>query len=311
MFLGTSEFAVPALRALAAAGERVSLVVTQPDRPTGRGRRLVPTPVKGAAEELGLAVFQPASVNAPESVERLKASSPEFLVVVAYGQLLKPDVLALARRAPVNLHASLLPLHRGPSPVAWTVLEGDRQAGNTTMVLEEGLDSGPVLLQDAFALDPRFTRGDLERELSHRGAALLVETLQRLRQGTVTPVPQDHARATWSRLLTRALRTVDWEADAAVVSRTVHALSPSPAVLVRARGRLVKLLRVERVEAPSGSEPGCVAALRREGPVVACATGGVLLAEVQPEGKRPMTGGDFVRGGGLAVGDTLGPPDDV
>ncbi|MDW7709825.1 MAG: methionyl-tRNA formyltransferase [Deferrisomatales bacterium] len=306
IFLGTAPFAVPSLEALIAAGEAVALVVTQPDRPRGRGQRTEATPVKAAAERLGLRVAQPEQVNAPETLEELRGLAPELLVVVAYGQLLRRPLLDLARRGAVNLHPSLLPRHRGPSPVASAILAGDDLVGNTTMLLDEGMDSGPVLLQESMPLDPEATRGEVEEHLAGAGGVLLARTLRGLREGAVRPVPQDETRVTVSRLLTRQMRPIPWDRSAGEVRRLVHALSPHPGALTLLGGRLVKILRVREVE--GAGPPGRVLELRREGPVVGCGAGSLLWLEVQPEGRRPMRGADFARGGGVAVGQVLEVP---
>jgi methionyl-tRNA formyltransferase len=303
VFLGTSEFAVPSLEALAASGEAVACVVTQPDRPRGRGLRLEPSPVSAAARALGLPILQPDDVNAPSFVSDLSALSPEFLIVVAYGQLLKVPLLAVPGAGTVNLHASLLPRHRGPSPVAWTIWQGDGEAGNTTMLVDEGLDAGPILAQRAFPLEPAATRGDLEERLSRDGALLLVETLRGVRRGEVVPTPQEAALATWSRKLVREMRPLDWRRSAGELRRQIHALSPAPAALAGVKGKQVKVLRVAEVSGEG--EPGRVLEAGRRGPVVACGQGALVLVEVQPEGRRPMGGADFARGGGVAAGDLL------
>lgn len=301
VFLGTSDFAVESLKALDESGERIALVVTQPDRPAGRGRILSAPPVKRTALALGLAVAQPENVNADETVARLRELAPEFLVVVAYGQILRRALLDVPARGAVNLHASLLPRHRGPSPVAWTILSGDLLAGNTSMLMEEGLDSGPILLQDSEPISPADTRGDLERRLSVQGARLLAETLARLRKGGVAIQPQESERATWSRLLTADMRPIDWSRPSAEIRRQIHALSPVPSAWGRVKGRAVKVLRVREAEA--AGIPGTVLACEEDGPLVACGQGAVVLTEVQPDGKRAMTGADFLRGGGVRAGD--------
>lgn len=304
VFLGTSAFALPCLEALLAAGERVDLVVTQPDRPRGRGRRLEPPPVKRLALERGLEVAQPERVNDPDVVERLRGLAPEFLVVVAYGQILGRPLLDLPARGAVNVHPSLLPRHRGPSPVAWTILEGDDRAGVSTMLVDERMDAGPVLLQRSFPLLPSTTCGELEEHLARAGADLLVKTLEGLRDGRVRPEPQDEARATYSRRIDRDLREIRWDEPARRVRARIHALSPRPgAVTSRARAG-VKVLRV--VERDDEGPPGTVVRLDRDGPVVACGRGAVVLLEVQPEGRRVMGGADWARGGGPREGEVLG-----
>jgi len=303
VFLGTSAFAVPSLEALAEGGERILSVVTQPDRPKGRGRHPEPSPVKSAAERLGLDLLQPETINDAEALTALQRLAPDLLVVVAYGQILRRAVLDLPRLGAVNLHASLLPRHRGPSPIVWAILEGDGEVGNTTMLMEEGLDSGPILLQEVLPLPAEATRGDLEAVLSSRGARLLRATVEGLRQHRVAPQPQDASLATWSRLITREMRPIEWDRPAAEIRRRIHALSPTPAALARVEGRLLKILRV--VEVPADGPPGRVLAVGRDGPVVGCGHGALVLREVQPEGKRPMSGADFCRGGGLRPGSVL------
>ena len=305
VFLGTAPFALPTLRALVGAGERVVLVVTQPDRPRGRGRSLQPPPVKELALHLGLPVIQPPRVNAPDAVERVASLRPEFLVVVAYGQILGKALLGAPSRGAVNLHPSLLPRHRGPSPVAWTILEGDRRAGVSTMLLDERMDAGPVLLQRDVPLLPSATRGEVEDHLGRIGAGLVVKTLQGLRAGTVHPVPQDEAAATYSRRIDREMRWIPWKAPAGEVRRRIHALSPRPGALAELRGGLVKVLRA--VEVPETGAPGVVLRVAREGPVVGCGTDAVVLLEVQPEGRRPMGGDAWARGGGIRPGEAFGP----
>lgn len=309
VFLGTSAFAVPSLEALVESGERVACAVTQPDRPRGRGRRSEPSPVKAAAAALGIPLLQPESVNDPEALRAVGASQPEFLVVVAFGQFLGARLLAVPRGGAVNVHPSLLPRHRGPSPVAWTLLCGDERAGVTTMLLDEGMDSGPILLQEAERVDPLLTRGELEASLSRTGAGLLVRTLRELRGGRLRPGPQDPVAATVSRLITREMRAVLWDRPAEEVRRLVHALSPQPGAATRLRGRLVKLLRVREVD--GAGIPGTWLGCGPGGPVVACGAGALEWLEVQPEGKRPMSGAEFARGIGGAVGEVLEGPWDA
>ena len=306
VFLGTAVFAVPALAALAGAGESLALVVTQPDRPKGRGRKLVPTPVKAAAECLGLPVFQPERLSDPGAVARLAVLQPEFLVVVAYGQLLCREVLALPLRGAVNLHPSLLPRHRGPSPVAWTLLHGDPQGGNTTMFLDEGMDSGPLLLQAMEAVAPDRTRGDLEESLARSGAELLVRTLAEVRRGELAPRPQNPAGVTFTERITRELRPIPWELPASQVRGRVHALSPVPGAVCRCDGKLLKVLRV--AEVLGDGPPAVVLDHDPLGPRVACGAGALVLVQVQPEGRRAMTGVEFVCGGGATPGSRLEAP---
>jgi methionyl-tRNA formyltransferase len=270
---------------------------------------MVPTPVQAEAERLGLPVFQPERLSEPGAVARLAALEPEFLVVVAYGQLLRHAVLDLPRRGAINLHPSLLPRHRGPAPVAWTLLHGDPEGGNTTMFLDAGMDSGPLLLQAAQAVPVNATRGDLEESLARSGAELLVRTLEGVRRGEIAPRPQDPAGVTTSQRITRDLRPVPWELPAPRVRGRIHALSPAPGAVCRCDGKLLKVLRV--IEGAGGGAAATVLGHDPGGPRVACGEGSLVLEQVQPEGRRAMTGAAFLRGGGAPVGSRLEVPWDV
>ncbi len=301
VFVGTGDFAVPALKRLVKEGERVLLAVTQPDRPKGRGRALVPTPVKAAALELGVEVFAPEKINSPESIARISSLAPEFLVVVDYGQILKKEILSIAPGGALNIHPSLLPLHRGPSPVAWAILSGDRVTGVTTMLMDEGMDSGPILMQHEVPFGPEQTLGSLSPLLAQIGSEMIAATLRGLREGSVLPRPQDHARATFSKMIDKSLQMADFSMAAPALAARVNALSPTFAVRGRIGGRLVKLLAAKALSA-SGKRGGVIA-IDADGFAVACGEGAILVKEVLPEGKGAMSAADFARGGAIKVGD--------
>ena len=232
---------MPSLRALSGAGHVVSLVVTQPDRPAHRGMKLTPPPVKVAAEELGLPVFQPEKIRAPEAVERIRALAPDLLVVVAYGQIIPRSVLELPRLGAVNVHASLLPRHRGAAPIAHAILAGDTTTGVTIMRMDEQLDHGPILAARATPIGEAEDAAALTARLAELGGRLLVDTLERL--GEISPEEQDHSRATIAPRLTRELGELEWNEGAAAIDRHVRALQPWPgATLPTSRGR-VKVLK--------------------------------------------------------------------
>ncbi len=238
--MGTASFAVPSLRALQAAGHEIALVVTQPDRP-GHRMKVTPSPVKMAAAELGLEVYQPERIREPASVERLRALDPDLLVVVAYGQILPAVVLAIPRHGAINVHASMLPRHRGAAPIARSILAGDLETGVTIMRMDEQLDHGPVLASRATAIGETEDAPALTARLAELGAALLVETLDRL--GEVVPVEQDEEKATIAGKLSRQEGELDWDVAALEIDRRVRALQPWPGVtLPTSRGR-VKVLR--------------------------------------------------------------------
>ncbi|TAL17187.1 methionyl-tRNA formyltransferase [bacterium] len=303
VFFGTGEFSLPTLRLLKNFGEDITLLVTQPDRPKGRGRALSPTPAKSLALELGIPVYSPDKINTPEAVARIREISPEFLVVVDYGQILKKEILAAGRRGALNLHPSLLPRHRGPSPVAWTILCRDEFCGVTTMLMDEGMDSGPILEQWKTGLSPEVTAGALSAMLSTVGADLMADTIRQLREGTLTPVAQDESRATYSKLIDKSFQKADFSTNAAALAAKINALSPSPGCRGLLCGKVVKFLRAVAVEG-SGA-PGEVIKAGGLGFAVACREGAVLVSEILPEGRGAMSAGAFIRGGGVKIGDVF------
>jgi methionyl-tRNA formyltransferase len=280
--MGTAAFAVPSLRALHGAGHDVSLVVTRPDRP-GHRLRLTPPPVKTAAQELGLEVFQPERVRAPESVSRLAAAAPELIVVVAYGQIIPRAVLEIPPRGVLNVHASLLPRHRGAAPIAHAILSGDSVTGVTIMRMDELLDHGPVLTARETAIGAHEDAAALAERLAAMGAELLVETIGRLDE--VGPVEQDHDAATLAPKLAREDGELDWDQDAAELDRRVRGLRPWPGVTLPFAGARVKVLRGRPLTGQGA--PGQVLRTGHDGVEVAAGRGSYLLEEVQPPGRRP------------------------
>ena len=237
IFVGTPPFAVPSLRRLAGAGHEIAAVVTQPDRPAGRHRAPQPPPVKIAAEELGLRVLQPESLREADAVAELRALAPDVIVVVAYGQILRPDVLAIPARGVVNVHPSLLPRWRGASPIPAAILAGDEQTGVTIMLMDAGMDSGPVLSQRALPIDVTDTASSLSERLSLAGGDLLVETLPRWLSGEIGPTPQDGSQATTCPLLRKEDGAIDWSLPASEIWRQVEPTTPGPAPIRVSSGR--------------------------------------------------------------------------
>lgn len=306
LFWGTPLFALPALRALGDEGHDVVGVVTQPDRPAGRGREVAMSPVKREAVETGIPVLQPERARGDELMAQVRALEPDLSVVVAYGQILKPEVLALPRLGfSVNIHASLLPELRGAAPVQWAILRGLEASGVTIMRMEAGLDSGPMLMRVEEPIDPDESGSELAARLAEIGAEALVETLAMMEAGQIAEEPQDHERATYAPKLDRQTARLDWTRPAAEVARWIRGLDDVPGAWspLGSRGA-VKLFR-PRVEALRG-EPGTVLAADAEGVVIAAADGAVRVREVQPPGKRRMGAGEWVRGRGVAVGDRFG-----
>jgi methionyl-tRNA formyltransferase len=303
LFWGTPEFALPALRAVSDEGHDVVGVVTQPDRPAGRGRISTPPPVKAFAESEMIPVLQPERPFGEEFLASIRALEPDISVVVAYGQILKQEVLDLPPNGSINIHASLLPELRGAAPIHWAIIHGYQGTGVTIMRMEAGLDSGPILFQVPEPIRADESMTDLSLRLSEIGAEALVETLAMLEMGEVIPQPQDHARATYAPKIDREVAHLDWSLPAIQVARRIRGLDAVPGAWgVLNGGPSVKLFS-PRVEFHAG-EPGEVLAADQEvGVLIAAGHEAVRVREVQPAGGRRMDAGEWVRGRGVGVGD--------
>lgn len=309
VFCGTPEFAVPTLKALIEAGHDVALIVSQPDRPVGRKQVMTAPPVKLLALEHAIPVVQPEKIkNNAEFRGQLEAIAPDAIVVVAYGRIIPRWMLNLPRLGCINLHGSLLPKYRGAAPIQWAVARGETETGNTTMLLEEGLDTGPMLMQQRVAIGPDDTAADLFVELARVGAPLVVETLAGLAAGTLEPRPQDHTQATLAPILTREDGRMDFTARTAQeLYDRWRGFQPWPGAFTALDGKKLIVHRM-RVSEPfvGTSEPGEVV-LRDGRLLVACAQGTALeLEEVQPEGRTRMRVDEFLRGAALTAGTRLG-----
>lgn len=304
VFFGTPEFALPTLQALVAAGRVPRAVVTQPDRPAGRGQETRAPVVARWAREQGLPLLQPVKVREPAFLDEVRALAPDLAVVVAFGQIFPRALLDLPRHGCVNVHASLLPRHRGAAPVQAALLAGDDVTGVSTMVMEEGLDTGPVLLTASTRLAGHETAGELSPRLAHLGAALLLETLAGLESGSVAPRPQRHDEATIAPRLRREDGRVDWQQPAAGIFRRLRAFTPWPGAAAELRGEPVKLLWAEPVAEGTDATPGAVLGARDGAVLVAAGEGSVLaLQRLQRPGRKPVAGDDFARGERLAAGE--------
>jgi methionyl-tRNA formyltransferase len=282
-------------------------VVTQPDREKGRGQSMQPPPVKPVALELGLPVLQPPRIRAPEAQAALRALAPRLQVVVAYGQILPRAVIDLAPGGTINVHSSLLPRYRGAAPIHWAIVNGEAETGVTTMRIDEGLDTGPILLARATPIGPEETTPELEARLAVLGGALLVETIDRLAKGTVAPVPQDHAAATLAPMLRKEDGRLDWHATADAIARRVRGLLPWPGTTTSWAGSDLKILRATPAGADhGGAAPGTILATD-DGLRVACGEQTTLrVLEVQPASRRAMSAAAFAAGARLRPGARLG-----
>jgi len=304
VFFGTPEFAVPSLEALLGEGFDVVAAVTQPDKPQGRSRSTaVPAPVKVAAEAEGVPVLQPARPTEPQFLERIRALAPDVGVVVAYGHILKPELLAIPKRGMLNVHPSLLPELRGAAPIEWAIINGLEQTGVTIMRMDAGMDSGPILLQIPDDIDPDLTAGELSGHLSEVGAQALVEALALLGQdGGLEPRSQDDARATYAPKLTRETARIDWGQPAERIARLIRGLDPKPGAWTELEGREVKLFGARVVEGDGA--PGEISTTD-DGLQITTGRGAVAVDEVQPAGKSRMTAADWIRGRGVRAGQRL------
>lgn len=295
VFMGSPDFAVPTLRALAADGRYDLLgVVTQPDRPAGRGNKLTPPPVKAAADELGIAVIQPERLRQPEAMAQLKAWAPDLIVVAAFGQILRPEVLDMPKYGCINVHASLLPRWRGAAPIQAAILAGDVETGITIMQMDPGIDTGPMLSQRGIPILPDDTGGSLFGKLSALGGELLLETLPPFIAGELLPQPQPAEGATYAPMLKKEDGLLDFTRPAAELERRVRAMSPWPGAFMAWQGETLKIHKAHVAEgkakvAEQVIVDGC--------PAIGTADSILVFDELQPPGKKPMPGKDFLSGG--------------
>lgn len=307
LFMGTPDFALFTLRALVESGAEIVGVVTQPDKPKGRGYELQPPPVKVYALEQGISVYQPSTLKDGAFSRELNALAPDVIVVVAYGKILPPYVLEYPKYGCVNVHGSLLPAYRGAAPMQRAIMDGHAETGITTMLMNEGLDTGDMLLTVRVPIGENDNFEHIHDKLGEAGAALLLDTLAVLRAGSITPVPQDHALATYAAKIGKADCLIDFSKSAQTVHNTVRGLSPVPLAFTKTPdGKLLKLIESRVVRAAGAlAAPGTVLSLDDE-IVVACGEGSVAFTRVLPEGKGRMSAADYIRGRRLAAGDILG-----
>jgi methionyl-tRNA formyltransferase len=304
IFMGTPEIACPALSALIDAGLELPLVVSQPDKPKGRGGTVQPTPVKALALKHGLRVYQPERIkNNPEAEELLRSLQPDFFAVAAYGKILPPSILSVPKYAPVNLHFSILPAYRGAAPVNWAILNGDEYTGVTTMKMDEGMDTGDILLTERTDIDGK-DAVTLGAELAATGGRLLVKTLSEYAQ--ITPKPQGEG-ATSAPMMRKEMGLIDWGGDAAEIERKTRAFVPWPTAYTYLNGQLIKIFSAEAEnQENAGYENGEVISAGKASFAVAAGKGILIVKEIQTEGKRRMSVRDFLAGAKLKAGDKFG-----
>ena len=319
VFMGTPDFSVPALKALVEAGHQVIAVVTQPDKPKGRGKEVQMTPVKIQAMEYGIPVYQPAKVREASFVEVLKGLGADVYVVIAFGQILPKAVLELPKYGCINIHASLLPKYRGAAPIQWCVIDGERETGITTMMMDVGLDTGDMLEKAVIPIEEKETGGSLHDKLSMAGGDLILSTLKKLEEGTLVRTPQTDEGTCYAKMLTKSLGDIDWNQDAVSIERLIRGLNPWPSAYTMWNGKTIKIwaadviagreaaefLSESGVPAETGTAPGTVVCSDKRGLVV-CTGGGLLsIRELQMEGKKRMDTPAFLRGYPIPAGDVF------
>lgn len=306
VFMGTPDFAVPTLRALLDSRHEVVGVVTQPDKPRGRSGKLQPSPVKEEALQAAVPVLQPERVRDEAFLPRLKELCPDVIVVVAFGQILPKAVLELPEYGCMNVHASLLPKLRGAAPIQWSVIDGDEESGVTIMQMDEGLDTGDILLVERCRLDEKETGGSLFDKLAELGGPLLLKALDQAEQGTLRPMPQKHEEHTYAKMLSKSLGEIDFKKSAVEIERLIRGLNPWPSAYTYWQGKLLKLWDADVIPEEAGREPGEVAAVEKTYFTVQTGEGVLRIRSLQLEGKKRMTAEVFLRGHTLEQGMKLG-----
>jgi methionyl-tRNA formyltransferase len=303
-FFGTPDFAVPALETLVRSRHEVAAVVTQPDRPKGRGRRTIASPVKRLAREQDLDVLQPEKASTTEFVQKLRTIAPDLIVVVAYGEILKPELLQVPQCGALNLHASLLPRYRGSSPIQAAILNGDDMTGVTTILMDEGMDTGDVLGQAEVPIDEDDNAGTLHDKLARVGAQVLLETVDRIDSGNADPMPQNHRLATYTKKIAKEDGLIDWNITTERLHNFVRAMNPWPVAHVREGGLRVLMTSIPG-EKKQPVDPGTVVRADEDGLLVATLDGAIRIEQLQVAGGKPMSADEFLRGHRLRVGERL------
>ena len=304
IFMGTPDFAVGTLRSMAEAGHEITLVVSQPDKPKGRGHAMVPTPVKAVAEELGIPVFQPVKIR--EAKDVLEKTEADVCVVAAFGQIIPASILHMKKYGCINVHASLLPKYRGAAPIQWAVIDGEKESGVTIMQMDEGLDTGDMLAKAIVPLDEKETGGSLFDKLSEAGGRLCVETLAKLEKGEIIPEKQGESPTAYASMLDKKMGNIDWNKSAVVIERLVRGLNPWPSAYTHLDGKTLKIWACDVLpQSASKGESGEILEVTKDAIHVQTGDGILVLREIQLAGKARMDAGAFLRGYKVVPGTVL------
>lgn len=304
--MGTPDFAVPTLQTLVESKHDVVGVVTQPDKPKGRSGKLQSPPVKEAAMAAGILVYQPERVKEETFLATLRELQPDVIVVVAFGQILPPEILHLPKYGCMNVHASLLPKLRGAAPIQWSVIDGDRESGVTIMQMDEGLDTGDILLVEKYVLEPKETGGSLFEHLSMLGGPLILRALEQAEEGKLNPIPQENEKHTYAKMLNKSLGKMDFDKSAIELERLIRGLNPWPSAYTSLDGKMLKIWDADVVELESQKTPGEVVVVDKDSIVIQTGKGGLQINSLQLEGKKRMDTEAFLRGYTLKEGTILG-----
>lgn len=305
--MGTPDFAVAALEEILKAGHEVAGVVTQPDKPKGRGKTLMPTPVKETAEKYGISVYQPKKVRTPEFVAVLKELNPEIIVVAAFGQIISKEILELPKYGCINIHASLLPAYRGAAPIQWAVINGDKESGVTIMQMNEGLDTGDMIDKVIVPLEKEETGGSLFDKLSEAGAHLCVKVLKDIEEGNIVKEKQPEESTTpYASMIDKKMGEIDWKKPAKEIEQLIRGLNPWPSAYTKVNGKTMKLWRAKVSEENSDLKPGEIVEIQKDNICVQTGNGMLHILEVQLEGKKRMETAAFLRGYAMKEGEVLG-----
>jgi len=306
VFMGTPEFAVPSLEALIKSDDQVVGIVTQPDRPKGRGQTLTPSPVKRIAQREQLPLLQPTKMKDPAFLAALAAWKPDLITVAAFGRILPPAILHLPSRGCLNVHGSLLPKYRGAGPIQWAIMNGETETGITTMLMDEGMDTGAILLQERLAIVPDDTAGTLSPRLAELGGRLLIKTITQLKAGTLVPSQQDHSQATMAPLLKKEDGVIDWTMSATAIANRIRGLTPWPGAYTFAEKDRWTIWRAVATTEQAKELPGTVTQVTKDAVHVATGHGVLVLTELQPANRRRMAVSQYLAGHPISVGCMLG-----
>ena len=308
VFMGTPDFAVGSLKALCECGKHEIVgVITQPDRPKGRGNKMLMTPVKEYALEQGYEVYQPEKVKTPEFVQILRSMQPELIVVAAFGQFLSQEILTMPKYGCINVHASLLPKYRGAAPIQYAIIKGEKESGVTIMQMDIGMDTGAMLDKVVVPIGENTTMGELHDELKEKGAQLLLEVIEKIEAGTAVAEPQNNDEATYATLLDRSMERIDWTKPAQDVHNLIRVFNPAPSTFTTLpNGKNLKLWCSRMTDKTADAKPGTVVEISKRSFFVACGSGVLEITELQPESKKRMPAQVFINGRGVQLGDVLG-----